>query len=55
MTSAPNPIAISYERSNEINGVKSNYSWTIETFSKYYPGDIMTIELPNGIRYTDDS
>jgi hypothetical protein len=55
MTSVPTPASISYERSNEINGVKSNYTWSIETFANYYLGDVMTMELPNGIRYTDDS
>lgn len=55
MTGTPSPQAISYERSSRINGIKSNYSWYIVTQNHYEEGDLITFELPVGVRFTDDS
>ena len=38
-----------------MNGVNSNYTWTIKIGNYYVEGDIITIVLPKGIRFTDRS
>jgi hypothetical protein len=55
MTSAPEPLSIYYERSDYTNGLKSNYTWYIQTSNNIIDGDIMNFELPLGIRFTDYS
>ena len=55
MTSTPSPQAISFERSTRVNGVKSNYTWYIVTQNHYQDGDAITFELPDGVRFTDNS
>lgn len=38
-----------------MNGMNSNYTWTIKIGNYYEQGDIITVVLPKGIRFTDAS
>lgn len=53
ITAYPTPNTLAYTRSSYDNGKLTNYTWQIETANYYVDGDVMTFELPSGIRFTD--
>ena len=55
MDSVDEPGDFGFERSISRNGENSNYTWTIKIGAMYVSGDIITIDLPKGVRFTDAS